>query len=385
MGRSVNMNRRLRRLPQTVKNIICVHRRNLRLTLNLPTKISILFFMLFVILVGCTPTPTPPAATEPVSKLSLTEDEIATLNSLERLDDYPLYTLHYQGDYAFPVISKTGLDRNEGATLWPSWGCALFAALGDPDHPLYGRNFDWNFSPALLLFSDPPDGYASVAMVDMEYLGFTKEQVLHLEDLAIEDRRPLLEAPTLPFDGMNDQGLAIGMAAVPSGDMQPDPKKKTLGELGVMRQVLDHAASVEEAIEILGSYNIDMGTVPLHYLVASVSGESALVEFYEGDMHVFRNEDPWQLATNFLVAGTEGQPLGQCPRYDHISQRLETLEGNLGAREALKILSEVAQGASGSETSTQWSVVYDVSTGEIHIVIGRMYAEEAHTSQLPMK
>ena len=37
----------------------------------------------------------------------------------------------------------------------------------------YGRNFDWEFSPALLLFTDPPDGYASVSMVDLTFLGIS--------------------------------------------------------------------------------------------------------------------------------------------------------------------------------------------------------------------
>jgi choloylglycine hydrolase len=150
-----------------------------------------------------------------------------------------------------------------------------------------------------------------------------------------------------------------------------------VGELGVIRLILDHAASVDEAIEILGSYNIDMGEVPIHYLVASASGESALVEFYQGEMHVFRSESPWQLATNFLVAGTDGQPQGQCLRYDHIAKRLEGAGGNLAVEEALELLSQVAQ------ASTQWSIVYDMNAGEVHVVMGQKYSEVVHTLQLP--
>ena len=43
-----------------------------------------------------------------------------------------------------------------------------------PDDRLFGRNFDWRYSPALLLFTDRPaaGGYASVSMVDIAYLGF---------------------------------------------------------------------------------------------------------------------------------------------------------------------------------------------------------------------
>jgi hypothetical protein len=37
---------------------------------------------------------------------------------------------------------------------------------------LFGRNFDYYYSPALLLFTRPPAGYASVSMVDLAVVGF---------------------------------------------------------------------------------------------------------------------------------------------------------------------------------------------------------------------
>jgi penicillin V acylase-like amidase (Ntn superfamily) len=116
-----------------------------------------------------------------------------------------------------------------------------------------------------------------------------------LTDIPLEERRALLDAPSMPFDGMNEKGLAVGMAAVPPGDMPYDPWKTTLNELEVIREILDHAATVDEAIDILGSFNIDMGEVPIHYLIASASDGSALVEFYRGEMVVFRNESPCQV------------------------------------------------------------------------------------------
>ena len=51
------------------------------------------------------------------------------------------------------------------------WSCTLFAALGDPNDLYFGRNFDREFSPTLLLFNHPKDGYSSVSMVDISYLG----------------------------------------------------------------------------------------------------------------------------------------------------------------------------------------------------------------------
>ena len=133
--------------------------------------------------------------------LTEAEKEAATLGSLAQVDDFPLYTMRYYADYhgrraAADDRADGGWASHVGPPLEtfgervsvrermpggepvptgepvPAWACSLFAALGDADNMLYGRNFDWRHSPALLLFADPPDGYASVSMVDIAYLGF---------------------------------------------------------------------------------------------------------------------------------------------------------------------------------------------------------------------
>lgn len=315
-------------------------------------------------LVACGPLPPP----------GFSAAEAATLNSLEQLDAYPLYVMHYQG--AYPAQVSQPWPRSVLAARQLTWGCSLFAALGDGGDRLAGRNFDWRFSPALLLFTEPPGAFASVSLVDLEYLGFDGEPAKKLLDLPLEARRSLLDAPTLPFDGLNEKGLAVGMAAVPEGQMQPDPQKAEIGQLRVIREILDHAATVDEALQILGSYNIDMSEVPIHYLISSVSGEAALVEFYQGQMVVTRNAQPWHLATNFLVAGTQGQPAGSCSRYDRLAETLTQTQGQLTQAEALDLLAAVSQ------PNTQWSAVYNLTRLEVQIVMGRNYAGQVHTLSL---
>lgn len=306
--------------------------------------------------------PTPQPAAEQAAP-GLSEDEIATLSSLTQVDGYPLYTMHYQGAYNREQASLEG----SGVA---AWACSLFAALGDADHRLYGRNFDWEFSPALLLFTDPPDGYASVSMVDIAYLGFVGSPSKTLLDLPLEEREALLSAPFLPFDGLNEHGLAIGMAAVAPGNVPPDPDKETMDSVGVIREMLDRARDVDEALTILQSYNVDMGNgPPIHYLLADRSGRSLLVEFYQGEIHVLPNEKPWHQATNFLRASVGDSAEGQCWRYDKIAERLAETEGRLTAAEAMDLLSGVAQ------PGTQWSVVYGLSSGQIDVVMGREYAD----------
>ena len=160
------------------------------------------------------PLTTPAVRPDDGSAGGLSEAETATLASLEKVDEYPLYTMHFQGAYDQRVV-PAGAGAAPAAHAGPSWGCALFAALGDEQDMFYGRNFDWDYSPALLLFTDPPDGYAAVSMVDIGYL-VGEEAAGRLLELPLAERAALLDAPFWPFDGMNEWGLAIGMAAVPA-------------------------------------------------------------------------------------------------------------------------------------------------------------------------
>lgn len=330
------------------------------------------------------PTPTDDNRTD-----GLWDEAVATLNSLEQVDDYPLYTMHYYGAYDPGVSSIEGVEwlasANQSPSLTalsPAWACSLFAALGDGDNMLYGRNFDWEYSPAVLLFTDPPDGYASVSMVDIAYLGFGGTKAVALTDLPLIERRGLLDAPRLPFDGMNEHGLVVGIAAVPPGQMQPDPHKETTGSLMVVRKMLDQASTVDEAVAILQSYNIDFrGGPPLHYLLADPSGHSVLVEFYQGEMVIIPNETLWHLATNFLRASAGESAEGRCWRYDRISRRLTETEGQITVQDAMNLLAEVSEG--DKQEGTQWSVVYEMSTGDVNVTMERRY-NNIHTFHLSL-
>jgi len=294
--------------------------------------------------------------------------------------------MHYYGAYNQRVsstesvewLASASLPNPNRAAVPPAWACSLFAALGDADHMLYGRNFDWKYSPAVLLFTDPPDGYASVSMVDIAYLGFGRTKVGTLTDLPLIARRALLNTPFMPFDGMNEHGLVVGMAAVPGSEMPYDRDKATTDSLMVIRKMLDHAHDVDEALAILQSYNIRWGGgPPLHYLIADSSGRSVLVEFYEGEMVMIPNETLWHLATNHLRAiANETGPSG-CWRYDKIYQRLTETGGQLTTQEAIDLLAEVSQ------EETQWSVVYGMSTGDVNVTMGRQY-DSLHTFHLSL-
>ena len=264
--------------------------------------------------------------------------------SLRQLDDHPLWTMRYEGDY----------DRMKNVsqpTPATPFGCSLFAT-NDANDPLFARNFDWDPAPAMLLFTDPADGYASVSMVDLSYLGVT--------DPSAEPEK-LTDAPLLPFDGMNEKGLAIGLAAVDDAQPGSRPDRPTVGSVRIIRLVLDKAATVEEAKQVFEDHNIDFdGGPPLHYLVADATGRSAAIEFVDGKVVAL----PTQAAVNFTLSGTDDATRAADSRYRTAT---EGLSPGMDWRAAMDLLGEVRQG------HTQWSVVYGLKTGEVHVATDKKF------------
>jgi Linear amide C-N hydrolases, choloylglycine hydrolase family len=142
--------------------------------------------------------------------------------------------------------------------------------------------------------------------------------------------------------------------------------------------MLDHAQTVEEAIAVIRQYNIDFeGGPPLHYLLADPSGRAATVEWKDGSLQVIRNQLPWQVTTNFYLAGANEAMKTQDWRYRTAATWLQAAQGRIAPEEALQILADVKQDI------TQWSIVYDMSTGDVRVVMGQSY-KHVHTYHLSM-
>jgi choloylglycine hydrolase len=175
-------------------------------------------------------------------------------------------------------------------------------------------------------------------------------------------------------------GLVIGMAAVPGSGPNLDDSRPTLGSLGMIRVLLDHTATVEEAVALMQKYNLDFSGGPkIHYLIADAQGQSALVEYYQDEMYITYNQSAWHQATNFTLATVADNPEDRCWRYDAIHERLDETQGRLEIDQALQLLQAV------SEDHTQWSIVYNSSSGDIRVVMGKAFesVEEFHLNMAP--
>lgn len=310
-------------------------------------------------------------------------NDCRTLGSFKKADDFPLYTMRYYGNYGMKDL-QTG----RGLNCLEQWGikkllpqsnnpqCACFAAMSPQANAVFGRNFDWDTNAALLLFTDPTDGYASVSMVDITYFGFNK----HTKP-GLLNKFALLFAPQVPFDGMNEYGLAVGIMAIPQSNGGNDPQKKSLGLMQLIRQMLDHAKNVDEAIALAQKYNIVFTYSPTnHIMVSDAAGNSAIIEYLDGTPAITRNTQPFQVATNFIISGLDAdRALKSCRRYKTAWQTLEQAQGQLAPQQAMTLLNNISQ-----NDFTVWSVVYGQSTGKIQLAMGRNY-DKVYDFSLKMK
>ncbi len=297
-------------------------------------------------------------------------------NALRKVDDFPLYIMNYDSDYHFDVFLRQGAQdlRQLNAFLVlhgltasdigqeSDLACSSFKAVTNGSGVLYGRNYDLKGNPsALMLYTHPSDGYASISMVNLNTL-----MVSTGKKNAPNFAANLLAAPYFPADGMNEHGVAVAIMTVPTSSFSREPAKVTIMRWQVIRLILDYARNVEEAITLLNRYNVNVATfgTSVHYFVADATGDSAVIEFIDGGMQVMRNKDSWQAATNFLIYNCQG--IGK-NRYARLASTLSVDSGSFTEAKAMTLLGTV------SLENTVWSVVYNLSTRQVSLTLGRQY------------
>lgn len=310
--------------------------------------------------------------------LILFRNELRSLGSLEKTDDYGMFRMTYYGDYGFDDFLKTGAKNDAEIEAFVTKrllkglpfdlgvtgdGCTAFVTKNEKGEIIYGRNFDFDYAPSLQLYTDPDDGYASVSTVNLSFAGYSEDYLPH--GLSFQSFLTLA-APFLPFDGMNEKGVAMALLAVPEVQLQEDPDKITLNTTTAIRLVLDKAASVEEAVALLQQYNIYFsGDIECHYLIADSTGHSVIVEYYDGGLKIVETDTDYQIASNFIAySGLNiGEGFTEFERYDAVEAAITKNGNKLTEDQAVSLLAQIGI-MDGNTDKLQWSVLYNLTTGE---------------------
>ena len=347
-----------------------------------------------------------------VAVFALFGHELATLGSIEKVNDYPLYTMTYDGDYGIDEFIAQGGASNDGELIQfvvnrimkglpitidlPDLACSTFNATTPEGDALFGRNFDLSFSPGMLVRTDPADGYASVSMVNLGFLGYGEDKLP--EDLV--SSLTTLAAPYAPLDGMNEAGLAVGVLLIDTDPTDQQTDKVDITTTTAIRMMLDSCATVDEAVALLEQYDMHSSANSCyHFQIADASGASVVVEYIGNEMSVLEPGDAttmgalsgaagvmYQAATNFLLTPGEYDFGHGQDRYETLMSTLSAASGVLAEDEAMDLLAAVAQephlNSRGEESATQWSVVYNLDDLTASVVMGGAYDEPAYEVSL---
>lgn len=315
---------------------------------------------------------------EPLNSIVLT-DEI-----IELTDGFS--AVRHTGDFGFDLFLEQGgatsdsevvsflmenVMSNVGDLLFGGnpFGCSTLSVKNANGDSLFGRNFDWNTCNAMIVQNEPDNGYASISTVNTDFISASG---ISISSLPAEIQA--LAGLYAPIDGLNEMGLAVSVNMIQdSATIEQNTDKPDITTTTAIRLLLDKAANVDEAIELLNSYDMHASFgYMVHFAIADRSGNSVVVEYVNNEMVV--TETP--VVTNFYLAEGEKNGIGtqqSHERYEILMNRLadsETMEMN-DVRDALD---SVSKDNFGEFESTEWSIVMDQSTGEV-----RYYHRENYT------
>lgn len=316
-----------------------------------------------------------------LAAITLFYNELRSLASLKVIDDYPMYRMTYYGDYGFDEFLKVGAKSDRDIEKFitkrllkglpidinvTGAGCTAFVTENDMGDTIFARNFDFTYSPSLQVWTNPKNGYTSVSTVNLSYAGYSKD---NLPTPMTINSFLTLASPYLPFDGMNEKGVSIALLAVPEAHTNIDESKVTLNTTTAIRLVLDKAATVDEAVELLRKYNIYFsGDVKCHYLIADATGKSVIVEYWDGGLQAVKADKSYQIASNFIAY--EGLNIGEgydeFDRYDAVKKVIEESHGKLTREQTIDLLAQIGIYGPNGEDKLQWSVVYNLTDLQVY-------------------
>ena len=262
---------------------------------------------------------------------------ITAARSIQKLED-GLYVMEYRGDYGFDKFLAQGGAADDSAVadyligflsrgfyrkadneLKPGdYGCTTVCVKDKKGNVYFGRNFDWEKGRAMIVHTVPDHGYESLSTCDLDFLGFGDD---YRPDGSMPERIQTLAAIYVPLDGMNEKGLVI--ADLMAGDKEETHQKTDKPDLTTttaIRLLLDRAANVDEAVELLKQYDMNSSIGAAHHFsIADATGKSVVVEYVNGEMLVAETN----IVTNHYLADSPKKGVGDEEshlRFDHVSE-----------------------------------------------------------------
>ena len=314
--------------------------------------------------------------------LLLLGKQIRSVASVEKVTD-GLYQMTYYGDYKLDEMCTANVSTVQELESWLSknifwgypisgnetyYGCSAFLAESPDGDYLLGRNYDYDKTETLILYTEPEDGYASYALADLDMLGVGGENDMTGESLM--GRISMLASPYTITEGMNEAGLGVAILELETEEIHQDNGKYDMLLCVAVRMILDKTANVEEAVLLLQEYDIhSFFGYPYHLFISDSTGRSVVVEWIDGQMEVIDAD----YVTNFQLSEGEDYLYGiGHDRYQIMENKFSETNGILTSEESMELLAEVQVPWNG-EWDTEWSCVMNLTDFTVEVCIDQMY------------
>lgn len=323
-----------------------------------------------------------------------------TMSTIEKLTDYEdgfnLYSMTVKYDYSVQDIIDSGFTDTQGfvdAVMkqslpllpakmeLPSFGCSVYRAQNDRGETIMGRNYDFKLDTScMLLYCEPKDGYKSLSFVALNNDGVKNANGSILARLAC------LSSPFSCLDGVNEKGVSIAVLTLDSEPTDQNTGREKITSSLAIRLVLDNAATTQEAVDIIKSYDmLAVNGRDYHLFVSDASGDSRVIEYDCEDPERAAVDTPIQAVTNFYGMYIDKVESNQKngiyghgkERYDRIMDIIEPNNGILTEKNAWAAL-EAASSKPNPESvtsNTQWSVIFNNTNPSADIVIRRNWGD----------
>lgn len=307
-------------------------------------------------------------------------DYVMTVASIRKVKDANLYTMSYHGDYHFDEFLEVGASTNNELInfLWealPSdlpielspadFACTAYTAVTKDGHPLVGRNLDIANTTGMLVRANPKNGYRSISMTALSFIGIKTDDPVD----SLKEKLLTFSAVYMPLDGINEKGLSVSvLVAKNCAPTRQQTDKVDITTTTAIRLLLDRAATVDEALELLSQYDMHSSNdTAYHFLIADALGNSTVVEYINNEMVVFEDT---RVCANFLLETKDNISGLGYDRYWIVRESLDETGAVISPERAMELLEAARwQEVNREDVSTQWSCVYDLKSKSVDIVM----------------
>lgn len=252
---------------------------------------------------------------------------------------------------------------------------------------VHARNFDF-YAPfhEILIHNIPKSGYESLSMTSLACFGIpdTEDPLLH--------QQALKAAEFVPLDGMNSAGLCLNINDLydPNTYTRQDNGKVDLTITCLNRLLLNKAATVEEAIELINQYDIfdsDTRDNSYHIMISDKNGDACIVEFYRSELQIIRKQNNneffgmtnTEMNSHFPQTTEYNSGWKDCTRYKAMLNKYNEFDGELNYDDGLEVIK------SASVSGTVHTILFNKDTLSVDLCRYRGWENRFHYSLLSEK